>query len=308
MPWCGSAAAADVGGAGFDAGGDVAGEFLRTDGEDGLAVHDLGEPRVGLGDDWQIRPFGEALQEGEQAVGTESAVEARGVGLERVEERRDGVDVRPREELAVLAEGDGRENRELGVLLGGEKRGLELVGVAEGLEEDEIGAGFRAQADLLGEGVVGRVEFEVAGGLEEPARRADVQGDALCAGVACALDGGGDHVLERRVAVVFRRIRAEGVGRDDVRPGFEVGAVDGGDVRGTRQVPELGNFAGLKSAVLQLGAHRTVEKSDHERIPMMAVTLFEGIMRQVSVRVMPRRRCPSTAARKSRWVSSGRSP
>ena len=210
--------------------------------------------------------------------------------------------------MAVLAEGDGRENRELGVLLGGEKRGLELVGVAEGLEEDEIGAGFRAQADLLGEGVVGRVEFEVAGGLEEPARRADVQGDALCAGVACALDGGGDHVLERRVAVVFRRIRAEGVGRDDVRPGFEIGAVDGGDVRGTRQVPELGNFAGLKSAFLQLGAHRTVEKSDHERIPMMAVTLFEGIMRQVSVRVMPRRRCPSTAARKSRWVSSGRSP
>ena len=162
VPRCRSAAAADVGGAGSNAGGDVLCECLGTDREDRLPVHDLGESRIRLDDDWDVRTRRETLDEGEKLVGTESAIKAAGVGLERVEERGDRIDIGARQELAVLGQRDGRENRQIRVFLRGEKRGLELVRVGEGLEEDEIGVRFRAEADLFGEGVVGGVELEVA--------------------------------------------------------------------------------------------------------------------------------------------------
>ena len=176
------------------------------------------------------------------------------------------------------------------MLLGGEDSGLELVEVAHRFDGHEVRAGRRAEAHLLGEGVVGGVELEVAGGLEEPSGGTDVERDkSPSAGARGGLLGDGDrggyHVGERRVAVVLGGVGAEGVGVDDVRPGGEVGFVHGAHVVWPREVPELGHLARLQSPRLELRPHRPVEEQyavlsyvDHPSVYFGAVVRHANVI------------------------------
>ena len=211
-------------------------------------------------------------------------------------------------------------------ILGGEDSGLELVEVAHRFDGHEVRASRRAEAHLLGEGVVGGVELEVAGGLEEPSGGTDVERhEAPSAGARGGLLGDGDrggyHVGERRVAVVLGGVGAEGVGVDDVRPGGEIVLVDGAHVVRPREVPELGHLARLQSPRLELRSHRPVEEQYAvlaENIvvhcayvpfltPMTALTDLEGTIRSESVSETPTLRGASRSASSSRWAASGKS-
>ena len=61
--------------------------------------------------------------------------------------------------------------------------------------------------------------------------------------------------------MVLEAVRAEGVGVDDLRAGFDIGAVDRGDVVRTFDVPVLGRLPRPKSPLLQKRPHSTVEEN-----------------------------------------------
>ena len=135
--------------------------------------------RVGLHHDGTRDDAGEALHVGTHAVGAKPAVETERIHAQPLQERGDARHIAAREERAVLPQRDGGDHGQVAILLRGKDGGLELVGVAHRLDHHEVGTRRRAEAYLLGEGVVSGVELEVAGGLQETARGADVEGDEV---------------------------------------------------------------------------------------------------------------------------------
>ena len=257
----GAAAAAHDGRASRDEVRHVGGEFLRSDREHGLSVHDLRHAGVGFDGDGTRNDARKAFHVGAHLVRTEPAVEAKRVHAQALQERGHAFHVAAREELAVFAKRDSGDHGQVAVLLCGEDGRLEFVGVAHRLDHHEVGARRRAEAHLFGEGVIRGVEFEVAGGLEQTAGGANVKGNVVCASRRFGDgDAGGDDIRKRCITVVLRRVRAEGVGVDHVRARREVGGVDGAVVVGARQVPQLGNLAGGESACLELRPHASVEE------------------------------------------------
>ena len=151
------------------------GKIAGADREHRPAVDDLRHPGVGLHYDRLRRDFREPFHERKHPVGAKPAVEAVRVDAERLEKRRDALDRCASEKLSRLVERNRREHREGGVQLCREDRGLELARIAHRLDEHEIRAGRSADAHHLRESPVGRVEFEIAGRLQEPSGRADVE-------------------------------------------------------------------------------------------------------------------------------------
>ena len=255
----GAAATAHDGRAGCNERLDVGGEFLRPDRKHGLAVHDLRHAGVGLHRNGTRDDAREAFHVRAHLVRPEPAVETKRIHAQPFEERRHALHVAAGEELAILAERDGGDDGQVAVLLRGEHGGLEFVRVAHRLDHHEVGARRYANANLFCEGLVGGVELEIAGGLQEASGGADVEGDErrnrFRDGNACC-----DDVRKRRVAMVLRGVRAEGVGVDHIRARRAVGGVDGADVIGARQVPQLGDLAGGESPGLKLRPHASVEE------------------------------------------------
>src|SRR5574344_306871 len=188
--------AADDRGAYGDAFSHVPGEDVGADVERGDAVDHVRQSGVGLDDDRNVDEFRKTLYERLQPVGSESAVEASGIRLQRADERGEGVDVRAGQELAVRAQRDGADHREAAVLARREERRLELVDVGDGLDCDEVRARLGAEADLLRKRVIGGVKLEIARGLQKTAGGAGVKRDELPlrGGVAGEGDGGRDDV------------------------------------------------------------------------------------------------------------------
>ena len=326
----GSAAAADDRRARLDERNDVARKLLRTDGEDSASVDDLRQAGVRLDGDRQRSCGGEPLYVLEHPVGAKAAVEPNRVDAQPLEERGDALRVGAGEELAVVAERDGGEHWERRVLLRRENGGLELVCVAHRLDHDEVRASGGSNAHLLGERVVGGVELEVAGGLEEAASRADVQRNKmararLVRGARRLLSDayrGGDDVRKRNVAMVLGGVGAERVRVDSVRAGGEVSLVHGAYVVRAPDVPELRNLAGLHPFQLELGAHSAVEEEDARAVckqvfhfaespfltPITALTDFDGTMRRESVSDMPAARAESRSPSIVRCAERGKSP
>ena len=110
MLWARAAASARRDRSRFGERCDVAGELLRADGEDGAAVHDLWHAGVGLHDDRETSRRSETADEGQHPVRPEAAVEARRVDAKPLEKRGDAFDVGARQELAVLAERNRRDD------------------------------------------------------------------------------------------------------------------------------------------------------------------------------------------------------
>ena len=120
-------------------------------------------------------------------------------------------------------------------------------------------------AYALGEDLHCVFKGKIAERLEHLAQRADVEGD-VAVGLLFrgkAADGrthiaetGGDDVYE--LVAELQHVRAEGVGRDDVRTSFQILSVYADDVFRAGEVPAFGQFAGLETAGLEQGAHAAV--------------------------------------------------
>ena len=246
--------------------------------------------------------------------------------MQPLEDRGDALNVRASEEFSVLAERNGRENRERRILLRGENRRLKLVGITHRLNDDKIGTGLCAETDFLGKGVVRGIELEISGWLEKAPRRPDVERHKPLAasglnrlprkGNAC-----GNDIRERRICVVFSRVRPERVRVHDVGACGEIRRMDGPDVIWARQIPQFRRLAWLKPALLELRAHSAVEKDEPHFFkdsaghcetsvltPIIALTDLDGTMRRESVSDTPTLRGASRSSKSRRCASSGQSP
>ena len=228
--------------------------FLRA-GQACVGVHD--ERQAGLG--------GEAGNDGEHLVRAQGAVHAEGVHAEPFEHGHHGGRVGAGHEFCLRVIDAGDEHGQVAVLLGGEHGGLGLVGVVHRFDEDEVGTMPGGYAYAFGEDLHGVFEGQFAEGLEHLAQRADVEGgEAVCLLFRGEAADGRAHVVEARdddvfeLVAEFQHVRAEGVGRDDVRTGFQILLMYADDVFGAGKVPAFGQFAGLEAAGLEQGAHSAV--------------------------------------------------
>ena len=178
-----------------------------------------------------------------------------------------------------------------------------------------------------GEGGDGIVEGEVAGGLQQLPRRPEVQSNPdrplstsfLHLDLLCDFQPRSNDFLKRMLPVVLERIRAEGVGVDDLRTRLDVRAVNRRDVVRTFHVPVFGTLPRLQSARLQERAHPAVEEerlkvggqglnSEIQHSSQRAVTDLDGTRRFESVIETPILFVASSSSRIVRLSSSGRSP
>ena len=258
----GAAAAAHDGHARVEQARDGAAVLGSVDIEHGAAVLDARKAGVGLDHDGALGPRQHALDERNEVVGAERAVDAHGVGAHRAQ--GDGRDLgRGAEEgAAVLGERHRDEDGQVGVLDDGKKRRLGLREVGHGLDDEEVGARGGRGPRLLGKERVRLVEGKGPHGLEKLARRADVGGDVACPRGAGARDGGVEDLLHRRGVAELVAVRAEGVRGNDVRAGGDIGGVHLGDLAGVGEAQKLRQLAGGKAARLQLRAHGAVEDEE----------------------------------------------
>ena len=140
MRWRGAATPAGHRRARVDELGDVASELLRADGEHRPVSDHLRKPRVRLYGNRQRSAGEKAPDELQHAVWAKAAVETDNVRMKPFQDGGHAFDARPGQELSVVSERDCREDGEAAVLLGGEDRGLELVGIAHRLHGHEVGA------------------------------------------------------------------------------------------------------------------------------------------------------------------------
>ena len=226
----------------------------------------VGKPRVGLEDQRQVGPLPQLGKQGDQLLRAEAAVEAERVDPEARQRQGHGRHRRADKGASARFEAHGDPDGQVGVLLRGEHRGLDLVQIAHGLDDDEVGPGLRARGDLLPEGLVGLLEAQRAEGLEQLAERADVQGHLdgqIPRGHAGAANAPFDQ-LRRGIAAARRLIAvgAEGIRVEQAAACLDVFPVDGGDLFWLGNVPDLRGLAQRQTGGLQHGPHAAVEKQD----------------------------------------------
>ena len=245
-----------------------------------VGAHLVGQAGVGVAADGAAGPGSHVRDERGQFFRAQRAVEP--------EAQRPGVLHRPVERLqrlsgqgpsAAVAGRHGDQQRERSSLRNaadGVDGGLGVERVEAGLQQQRVHAAFQQPADLLRVGFGHLVE-----GIRPEGRVRKVlrQGQGLAGGADRAghpdRPAGGvgfepgqpgarpGEFARLRGAVVFRlgnAVGAEGVGRNDVRAGFDVGAVDVPDGLGTGQVERLA-VAG-QAVALEHRAHRSVQDQD----------------------------------------------
>ncbi len=144
----------------------------------------------------------------------------------------------------------------------------QLVQVAEGLEDEQIGAGFSTGPDLLGEGLAGLLGLDAAKGRQAHAQRADIAGDAarrgrrrMTARRASSTPRAVDlaNLVFQAVQGQLEAVGAKGVGLDDLGAGFDV-------QRGGYRRPEPAgcrlswskHWSKPKPRALSMGAHGAI--------------------------------------------------
>ena len=247
---CRAAAAAEVGRARREELRPPGAEFLRPHGEAGLAVLEERHAGVRLDADGGAAARGECLDDGDELLRAERAVDADDVRAEAVEDDGGGLRIRARDGASVLAVGELADDGEIHDLLRGEQRGAHLLDVDAGLDDEVVRARVGKGFCLLAEAFVGLLEAEVTERLDEAARRAHRARDlGARAGrlLRDAHSGGIDflHAVCEAVVVELQPARAEGVRLDDGRAGRDVFLVDGAHDLRRIDVHELGAGAGL---------------------------------------------------------------
>ena len=245
---------------------------------------------VRLQDQGQIRPLAQLAHEGQQLLRPEAAVKAQGVNPERAQGQTHGRNRGADKAAARGLEGHRGPDRQAAVLLRGEDGCLDLVQIAHGLDDDQVGAGIPAGDDDFAEKLVGLFKAQGAQRLENLPQRPNVQCDqdafAPVRGTGTAYAGFDqfrDAVAETRC---LETVDAEGVGIEDAAAGFDIAAMNSGDFFGFGQVPELRQLADGQAGGLQLGAHAPVQKRDvrqrHSVFPPSGKNRFQTVCRRHS--------------------------
>ena len=220
------------------------------------------QARVGLRHHRAAGPRHHALDQRGHVGGAERAVDAHHVGAEGGERCGGHLGRGPQEGAPVLVEGHRDKDGQVGVLLGGEQRGLRLGEVGHRLDDEEVGPGRIGRAHLLGKELVGIVEGERAHGLQERTGRSDVGCHVACARCAGTTDGRGKDFVNRRGLAELGAVGTKGVGGDHLGACRHVRGVDLGDLLRVGQAQELGDLSCRQATSLQLRAHGTVKQQE----------------------------------------------
>ena len=153
--------------------------------------------------------------------------------------------------------------------------------MAEGLEDEEVGAALGERGRLLGEGRLDAVVVPLARDARHepggPDRSADV---GVLAGDLARDAGAGEveraHLADQAVALEAEAVGAVGVGLDDLRPGLEVVGVDLADDVRPGDVELLEVLGDEDAALVEERAHRAVE---HEERLLHGVEKRQGSTR-----------------------------
>ena len=222
-------------------------------------------------------------------LGAGRAVEADREGLEVLERRVERLDPLPGQHgahgLDGAADQQGQRRAAGGHRLAHADGGrLQVQGVLRRLEEQGVDAAVDQGLGLDGVGRRHLVEGDIAGDGDRPRPRSHgADGEARLRGRRARVHGGagepgrgqGDLVGAVGEAILGQHVgrAAEGVGRDEVGAGAEVGVVDGPHHLGSRQVEVLvtslegraAEVLGMELARLDHGAHGAVEHEDAAR-------------------------------------------
>ena len=304
----------------------LTGEFLRGHIIESLAVHHLRQSGVGL---QQHRHGGVSqifLHHRGQSLGPQGAVDADGIGSHALQHGHHGGGVGARHQLAVGAVGVGDEHRQRGVLLCRQQGGLGLVAVGHSLNEDQVGSIFYTQTDGFGEDFHGILKVQIAVGGQHFPRGANVQchpflrrRGTLSRGSPGIFQRRADNLLQFRIGKL-QTVGSEGVGVHHMGSGVKILLMDLGNHLRVGEIPSLRQFPGLHSPGEEQRTHAPVQKQQvlghifqnvhrfHPSLtPMTAVTDLLGVINRLLLRVRPM--LPqSSAAKISRWQSSGKSP
>ena len=96
---------------------------------------------------------------------SEPAVKTKHIHTQAFERKQRGRNIRAGQKLAVFIENHGDNNRQIAVFFGGEHRRFNLVQVAHGFNQHQIGACFCPGDDLFFVKLISFIEFQFAGGF-----------------------------------------------------------------------------------------------------------------------------------------------
>ena len=167
----------------------------------------------------------------------------------------------PAKELPVRPERDRREDRKIARLLRGEDGRLQLEDIAHRLDDNEIGPCLGPYPHHFGETIVGGLEIKIARRLQESPRRPDVERHTRTRALRQRHTGPND-LIKSVAPVILQRVRAEGIGVDNLGARLDIRAVNRRDVIRTLDIPVFGTLPRFQAACLKLGAHAAIKPND----------------------------------------------
>ena len=296
----------------------------------GSPIYHFGQTRIGFENHGNGCAGQKLLHHTLQLIRAERTVGADGVRSHTFQHRRHRGRRGASHQLAVLTVSVGYQNGQIAVFLGRQKGGLRFVGVVHGFNEDQIHAAGGTNPHGFGENLHRILKIQIAQGLQQLSRGADVQSDIFhlipARGISRGLGiihRGADDRLQLGLGK-FQTVGTEGVGADHVAARVKIIPMDRLYDLGMGDVPSFRMLTGEQSPGLEQGAHATVQTDDilfqkitkvHNClifamfvIPAKAVTDFVGDIIRLSFKDRPIRFGVSNRAIMSFCTLKGRSP
>ena len=228
-----------------------------------MAVHRVGQARVGLGHHRQAGVPTQLRQQRRQLVGAQRAVQTHGVGPQPLQCPGHGGHGAAGEGAASLVKGHGDEDRQVCVLLDGQQRRLGLIQVRHGLDGHQVRPGLLSGHGHLTEQLIGPLKGQAAHGFQQLTQGAHVQGHPDAQPRHRLFgdgDGGGDDLVHAVAgALEFQAVGTEGVGVDHLAACVRVFLIDGVQQLRLRQIQQLGLASRRQAPLLEHGAHGAVQ-------------------------------------------------
>ena len=198
-------------------------------------------PGIGLGGQPCVRRARHPLDRLEHGRGADAAVEADDLRPGLDQRRRELFRRRPVKAVPVVFGRHLGDDRKLTDAADRADGGLDLVQVAEGLEDEQLDPALDERLGLLAEVLLGLVHAGLPPGLDANPERSDRSGDIRLLARGVPGDARPLHVdrvgaIREAEGAELDAVGAEGVRLDDVGPGADVGLVHLGDEIRLRQV------------------------------------------------------------------------
>ena len=237
------------------------GKLLRRDVIAG-AVR-AGQSGVGLQDDGQRGPLQQLLHQGRHLPGPQGAVHPNGIRPQSLQGQGGTGGGAAQEGPPRGLISHGHQHRQAGALPGSQQGGPGFLKVGHGLNGDQVGPRRRAGLHHLGKDVHRLFKLQGAGGLQQLADGAHVQGHQppVPGRLPGHGDSGGDHLRHRSSAVgQLLPIGPEGIGIHDLSAGVQIGAVDLPQPLRVLQGSRLRRRPHGQAPGLEHGAHAAVQQ------------------------------------------------